>query len=447
MFLAASTDQFNDVPKDHWAYKAVNELSKVGIIDGYSDKSYQGDKTMTRYEMAQIVEKAMDNSNKANAKQKALIDKLASEFALELNNIDTRVTKVEKFTQSTAKLSFDTLMTFTADNTPGSTDTQLRGNDRFHLRARLIVTGDLNDKTSYTGRLATQFGTAGMEYSSTSQNNTVVFERAFFKTKDALGFDTVIWGRQPIDELGGNIIHKGGNNDGVILSKNLSSATNLRLGWLDIKAQPSTGETGNAQDIKYISMQSKVSPKLTISGLILNNDSQTNKTDTALNYSTSGSNIKGISVQYKLGPWTMLGEYDWVHLGDPVNVDSNPHGYAFQITTGTVGTNLFIFAPLIVTDFNKPGDHAITFAYRNNEAGATPAKLGSWSGGTIVSPTYKGINGKTFNGQDGIKGWLVDYQYVVAKGIEMGLTYQNLKWSKDGAPFDKNIMLAINTKF
>lgn len=87
---------FADVPAKHWAYAAVAELARVGIIDGYGDGTFRGDKTMTRYEMTQIVEKAMANSAKATAVQKALIDKLAIEFALELNKIDTRVTKLEK---------------------------------------------------------------------------------------------------------------------------------------------------------------------------------------------------------------------------------------------------------------------------------------------------------------------------------------------------------------
>lgn len=94
----AATPTPMEVPKDHWAYAAIQALSKDGLIDGF-----QGDKTMTRYEMAQLVEKAITNSSKATAEQKYLIDKLGSEFALELNKIDVRVTMPEK-KQSSLKL-------------------------------------------------------------------------------------------------------------------------------------------------------------------------------------------------------------------------------------------------------------------------------------------------------------------------------------------------------
>jgi hypothetical protein len=99
----AATQAPVDVPKDHWAYPAVKALIKDGIIDGYGDGTYMGNKTITRYEMAAIVSKAMANSSKATAEQKALIDKLASEFALELNKIDVRVTALEK-DKSTLKI-------------------------------------------------------------------------------------------------------------------------------------------------------------------------------------------------------------------------------------------------------------------------------------------------------------------------------------------------------
>ena len=52
---AAANNPFSDVPADSWAYDAVSTLAADGVIDGYPDGTYQGQKTMTRYEMAQIV--------------------------------------------------------------------------------------------------------------------------------------------------------------------------------------------------------------------------------------------------------------------------------------------------------------------------------------------------------------------------------------------------------
>jgi hypothetical protein len=91
----AAANPFVDVPAKHWAYAAVTELAKDGIVDGYGNGQYQGDKTITRYEMAQIVAKAMAKEDKATAAQKATIDKLSAEFATELEGLNVRVTKVE----------------------------------------------------------------------------------------------------------------------------------------------------------------------------------------------------------------------------------------------------------------------------------------------------------------------------------------------------------------
>ena len=55
----AAANPFSDVPADSWAYDAVSTLAADGVIDGYPDGTYQGQNTMTRYEMAQIVARAM----------------------------------------------------------------------------------------------------------------------------------------------------------------------------------------------------------------------------------------------------------------------------------------------------------------------------------------------------------------------------------------------------
>lgn len=93
---AASDTLFNDVPTDHWAYGAVEQLAKDGILTGYSDKSFQGDKTITRYEMAQIVANARTHMQKADAPDQELIDKLSDEFRDDLDALGVRVTRLEK---------------------------------------------------------------------------------------------------------------------------------------------------------------------------------------------------------------------------------------------------------------------------------------------------------------------------------------------------------------
>ena len=96
---AASTalaNPFADVPADHWAYDAIDQLAADGVIEGYYDGTFAGDKAITRYEMAQIGARAMANCDGADAADKATIDKLAAEYSTELDALGVRVDNLEK---------------------------------------------------------------------------------------------------------------------------------------------------------------------------------------------------------------------------------------------------------------------------------------------------------------------------------------------------------------
>ena len=91
----AAANPFEDVPADHWAYDAVAQLAADGVIEGYGDGTYRGDQEITRYEMAQMVAGAMARTN-VSAADRAMIDRLAAEFADELNSLGVRVASLEK---------------------------------------------------------------------------------------------------------------------------------------------------------------------------------------------------------------------------------------------------------------------------------------------------------------------------------------------------------------
>ncbi|MBP2652291.1 MAG: S-layer protein, partial [Firmicutes bacterium] len=93
---AFAAGNFVDVPTNHWAYASVNKLVKAGLVDGMSNGNFNGDKAITRYEMAIIVGKAMDNYNKADDANKAEIMKLVAEFAKELDKMGLRIAALEK---------------------------------------------------------------------------------------------------------------------------------------------------------------------------------------------------------------------------------------------------------------------------------------------------------------------------------------------------------------
>lgn len=93
---AGPVNPFGDVPAGHWAYEAVHQLQQDGIIDGDGRGLFSGDRPATRYELAQVVARAIWNRDKADADSKALIDKLAAEFAGELTSLGVRVDTLEK---------------------------------------------------------------------------------------------------------------------------------------------------------------------------------------------------------------------------------------------------------------------------------------------------------------------------------------------------------------
>ena len=88
----AAENPFSDVPLDHWSYAAVAQLAADGVIEGYGDGTYRGEQEITRYEMAQMVARAMAKGGG----DKALIDKLAAEYADELHSLGIRVSALEK---------------------------------------------------------------------------------------------------------------------------------------------------------------------------------------------------------------------------------------------------------------------------------------------------------------------------------------------------------------
>ncbi len=92
--LAAEANPFTDVPRDHWAYDAIEQLAADNVIEGYGDGTYRGDRAITRYEMAQMVAKAMSKS--VSGTDKALLNKLAAEFSAELNNLGVKVAELER---------------------------------------------------------------------------------------------------------------------------------------------------------------------------------------------------------------------------------------------------------------------------------------------------------------------------------------------------------------
>ena len=178
---AYAANPFSDVPAGHWAYDSINKLAAAGVIEGYGDATFGGDKLMTRYEMAQIVAKAMAKG--------ANVDKLAAEFADELDNLGVRVANLEKKADN-VKVTGELRYRYTDSSNDGNAD-----ND---LRSRLWINGQINDDWSYTGMLENT-----QDLTDNAGNEGTSFQRAYVEGK--LGGLNVTAGRYNAFFANGNV--------------------------------------------------------------------------------------------------------------------------------------------------------------------------------------------------------------------------------------------------
>ena len=136
---AYAANPFSDVPAGHWAYDSVAKLAAAGVVDGYADGAFDGDKLMTRYEMAQIVAKAMAKG--------ADCDKLAAEFADELDTLGVRVAKLEKGADK-VQITGEVRYHYAEHDTEIPTK-----NNEHKMRTRLWLAGEINEDWTMTSML------------------------------------------------------------------------------------------------------------------------------------------------------------------------------------------------------------------------------------------------------------------------------------------------------
>ena len=147
---AFAANPFVDVPTDSWAYKSVVELADAGIIQGVDGSYFQGDRNITRYEAAEMTAKAMAHMDKASVEQRALINKLADEYADELNSLGVRVANLEKKVGN-VKLTGDARIRFQHQN--GNDD--YRNDHSWDYRFRVRANAQVNDRTTVTYGIST----------------------------------------------------------------------------------------------------------------------------------------------------------------------------------------------------------------------------------------------------------------------------------------------------
>ena len=190
---AYAANPFSDVTADDWAYQAVSDLSAQGVVEGYPDGTFKGERNMTRYELAQIVARLMAKEDQLNAEQQATLDKLAGEYADELANLGVRVSNLEK---KVGNISWagDAKMMYT-------NNAEKTAKDTYKGRIRLNVKGQVNDATYVQGRIVTNMWFKDAGNNAADDGNTTM-DRLF--VNHSFGDKTsVVLGRQDLTVFSG----------------------------------------------------------------------------------------------------------------------------------------------------------------------------------------------------------------------------------------------------
>lgn len=158
-FTVSAANPFADVDTSSWAYQAVCQLSDQGVVDGYPDGTFKGDKNVSRYELAQIIARLMAKEESLNDSQKAAVRKLSAEYAGELQSLGVRVTELEK---KTGNLS--TITELRVQDIPRY-DNVYKDNksshDELSLRVRINTMANVNDRSTVYSQLETTMGMNG----------------------------------------------------------------------------------------------------------------------------------------------------------------------------------------------------------------------------------------------------------------------------------------------
>ena len=384
---AYAANPFSDVPAGHWAYDSINKLAAAGVIEGYGDTTFGGDKLMTRYEMAQIVAKAMAKG--------ANVDKLAAEFADELDNLGVRVANLEKKADN-VKITGNIRYSY------AEKDGDIDGFSN-KLRSRIWVKGQVNDDWSYTGMLENN-----QDFTNNAGDEDTKFQRAYVDGK--IGGVAVEAGRLPLNLVAGNLYDT--RADGIVASY--------------------------GKDVKVTGFYAKP----TNQGKVLADTPKIDKIEVEYD------NVYGAKVDAKFGVVTATAGYtvfqdaalngyeyvkDKAELVESVDLDDNKIwnvGVAFDVAKNlNLSANYMKSSEKYVTD----DDDAIVVGL--SYAGAKAAKAGSFgiyanyydqARSTVVAHTMNGEYGT-----HGFKGYMVGANYTFAKNIVGAVEYYDLedKWN------------------
>ena len=401
---AFAANPFSDVTPDSWAYQAVSQLAAAGIVNGYPDGTFKGQNNITRYEMAQMVAKAMANQDRANAEQQAMINRLADEFSNELNNLGVRVARLED----------------RVGNVKVTGDARLRyrdaehANSKFDARARVQFNAKVNDRTDAVVRLTS--GNFELGDSKTGGNADATIDRAYVNHKfgervsaKAGRFNQVLGGGLAFDgTFDGAQLNAG--NDKVNFQAAYGYMVSGDVGSLVGKTKVENGKTvwdnslTKSENVTntYLGLNGKVGKHTTVGGFY----NRVNQ-DTSNGY----KNIYGFNAN---------ANFDKVWVGGEWLKDS--HVDESQAWTAGLGYGNYNIA--------KKGSWDVKGQYFNAKANAP-----------IVDTTYNHIY------TTDAKGWMASVNYALQNNVGLSANY-GFDWkTQDGADLNDFYRADLNYKF
>ncbi len=400
----AAANPFSDVPADHWAYDAVSQLAADGVIEGYGDTTFRGNQSITRYEMAQMVAKAMAKTD-VSAADKALIDKLAAEFSDELNNLGVRVSNLERNADMVkwngqARYTYRSLRT---EQENGSKDRDnsdklllrlepsAEVNDHWHVKARLDATTEMSDDKG-----------AGDNHDEDKVSLKRVYAQGNYKN-----FQT---------QLGKFGLYT--PEQGLVFdSDNSMSGANVTFG----NALKATIYAGRID----VSDQEK--------GYHLSNrdfDDTANMQGITLQYATPASKWSGGAAYYHLNTNNFIGLTDGLNNGEGYTNGKNDEDNA-NIWSANVGYNFDNTSRLFAAYANNTSADNLDKSWQAiySYKGAQPENKNTW--GAYAAYRYLGTYTSIFGTEDaqvvGAKGWEIGANYTPFHNVLATAKYFNGK--------------------
>ena len=360
---AYAANPFSDVTADDWAYQAVSDLSAQGVVEGYPDGTFKGERNMTRYELAQIVARLMAKEDQLNAQQQATLDKLAGEYADELANLGVRVSTLEKKVGNIS-WSGDAKMMYT-------NNAEKAANDTYKGRIRLNVKGQVNDSTYVQGRIVTNmyFKDAGKDDGNTTMDRLFVNHNFGEKTSVVLGRqDLTVFGGLEYDDAfdGAKLAYNDGKFDAYAAFGQMNAGTD---------AQKATDAAFGGLGYDF--------------GVAKLNAAYFNFTGDKAKAAYGFDSIWGANLVVPVDNFSVFGEY-W-----DSNADKNDSAYQAGLGYSTL-------------DASKPGTFALNVAY--NKVGAN-----AYLGGT----TYDASDFFAIAADKDLKFWNVFGDVVLQKNVTL----------------------------